>query len=70
MDSVKDFLEDEMCAHEGGIAGVISFGYDDATFNWYVVVGSEFQNNVKWGYGRSPTEAILNFKKEHRQLSS
>lgn len=70
MDTVKDFLEDEMCVHEGGIDGNISFGYDDATFNWHVSVGSEFRKNVKRSYGRSLLEAISNFKKEHRKNAS
>tara|TARA_R110000868_G_scaffold379584_1_gene645483 strand:+ start:169 stop:405 length:237 start_codon:yes stop_codon:yes gene_type:complete len=66
MNSVKDFIEDELCAHEGGIIGVVSFGYDDATFNYIVSVGSEYRNNVKVGRGRSLGEAITDFKTEHR----
>lgn len=41
---MKDLLEwiaEELCAHEGGIVGGVSFSYDDATRDYVIQVGKK-----------------------------
>lgn len=62
-DRIVEFINEELAVHEGGIAGAVSFSYDDATFQHIVSVGR--RDNSKHGYGRSLWGAILDFKETH-----